>query len=304
MKSAISLTLAALMGLGALTSCGNGDSAKSGGYQLSDISNPTTGDSLMFYLGQMQSGEYWRMARRDSTYASEEARKEFMRGLRAGMDAVRESDAYNMGVFQGIQIAMNLKDFPEEYEGVAVNREVMLRAMTAGLDSDSAVNFTEAQQMFQMMMTQLDKAKEERDRAASIVSLASTAKDLKMERISDTLYGRTIEAGNGKRLTAGNKVDAEIKITEASGKEVPVPMPRQIEIGSRYVTPVIAEALATMDENGSAAFVTSAYMMFGNRCERMGLKPDQILTIAIKLGSQSASAKPADTTAPVINPSK
>ena len=49
---------------------------------IDDIADPTPGDSLMYYFGQMQADNYWRQTQNDSAMSSEEARTEYMRAWR------------------------------------------------------------------------------------------------------------------------------------------------------------------------------------------------------------------------------
>ncbi len=166
-----------------LTACGgdNAEQAKS----IADYKNATTADSLVFYFGQMRAAEYWREAHADTTLASRESRDEFLKGLRAGMDAVRSNMAYNQGVYLGIQLAMNLNEMDEGY-GIKTKKDIMLEAFADGLRNDSVVDYTAAAEEFSTIINALNTQKEEKDRQLGKDALVAEAKALKMTKINDS----------------------------------------------------------------------------------------------------------------------
>ena len=54
----------------ASVSCGDNNSNQN--YSLSQISNPTDADSLMYYFGQLRAVKFWRAAARDSALRTPE----------------------------------------------------------------------------------------------------------------------------------------------------------------------------------------------------------------------------------------
>lgn len=297
MKRYFSLIGAGLLMAGIMTACGgDGSSASTGDGALAGASQ---GDSLMYYFGQTRAAEFWEQAARDTTLADEAARKDFMRGVRAGLDAIKGSDAYNMGVFQGVQLALNLKDFQKDFPGVRLNNDIMLRAMADGLKSDSTFDPAEAQKALYAIIGRLEEQKAALDRAASVEALPAQAKTLGMTKISDQLYSKILTEGNGTKFNPGDTVTTAMTLTTVDGRTLRVPLPSEVVIGRRYVSALVSEALSTMTQNGAGRFLTSAYAMFGQRCERLDLKPSEPLILTIRTGSaigdKSGSESPKET---------
>ncbi len=297
----LSILGAGLVLAGTLTACeGDGSSASSQG----TLAGASQGDSLMYYFGQTRATEFWQQARRDTTLADEAARKEFMQGVRAGLDAVQNSEAYNLGVFQGVQLALNLKDFQKDFPGVTLKNDIMLRAMADGLKSDSTFDAEEAQKALYAIIGQLEARKEEADRAESVKGLQQQGDALSMRKITDYLYGVAFTAGDGTKFNPGDTVTTSMTLATVDGRTLRVPLPSEVVIGRRYVSPLVSEALATMTRNGASRFLTSAFAMFGNRCERLELKNDEPLILTIRTGS-AISSKESEVkrpTAPIEMP--
>ena len=104
------LSIVLVGGALALSSCSGGGSSTA-----DNLKDAAPGDSLLYYFGQIQAAEYWRQAESDTTLRDEKSREDFMRGVKAGMDAVRSEDAYNQGVYLGVQMAMQIKESEEAY---------------------------------------------------------------------------------------------------------------------------------------------------------------------------------------------
>ncbi len=283
-----------LCGAAALTlaSCSQG----SDGRQLGEIKNANAGDSLLYYFGQRQAADYWRAAERDTTFLSEQARRDYMRGIQAGMNAVRSGDdAYNQGVFQGIQMAMNIFQFDEDYN-MQLNPKVLVESMQAGLQSDSAVNVEEAQKEFYAIMGRLNQEREEYNRKQAASNLETAQKKLKMQKISNDLYGEVVSKGDTVRLKEGDKLKVSITATDEQGQELALPLPTEVTVGDRYMGPVFSEAYRSMTNGETKRFATTGYALFSGRSERMGVEPDAVIILTIKanLDTPSAAADKTD----------
>ena len=102
--------LIALMGaLLVLTGCKNSPK------KLSDLKGGTPADSMMYYFGQMQAGNYWQDAETDTLLRSDDSREEFMKGFRAAMGMDTDDPAYNKGLQLGLRLAVRLREFKERY---------------------------------------------------------------------------------------------------------------------------------------------------------------------------------------------
>ncbi len=276
--------------LGGLTACNNDTKPIS----TAELAGGTQADSLMYWLGQVNAIEYLNQADRDTTLKSLEARKEFLRGLRVGLDAVQEMEPYNTGVWQGVQMAINIRELAKQYPGMKFSDAIMTRSMAQALVADSTPDGAQAQANFQRIFAEMEAAKSEKDRDASVSGLSAAAGKLGMTEVTPYLYAKVLTPGNGTKFKDGDKVTTFIQVRRADGTQVRLPMPREVQIGARYVSPVIAEALATMTMDGTSSFATSAYALFGKRCESMGLQPSDVLIVDIKTGAPAAAALEAE----------
>lgn len=90
-----------------------------------DHSNAEKADSMLYYFAQMNGAQYDRDAQRDTTLASDEAKKAYIMGVQTGLNAAKEdNDAYNRGLNLGMQMAMTFQQFKKDY-GVELNKKVL-----------------------------------------------------------------------------------------------------------------------------------------------------------------------------------
>lgn len=260
------LLYAAVAAILTLPSCGNNKPAK-----LTDYPNATQGDSLMFYFGEMSSKEYWQSAETDSLLRGDAARKAYMKGIQAGLDAIKDDDAYNQGILAGIQMAMNMKEFSKNYPDVKLDSKIMLDALRGGLTSDTAVNLPQAQSNFYAVLSNIEAKKASADKKASDAALVAEAKKLNLRKISAALYGKQLSAGKGDILAEGDMVNVEISATVGSGQLVDMPFPSIVRIGQQVAGGlIISQALTTMSVGETAQFASTP-MDFAPQLYRRGL---------------------------------
>ncbi len=274
-----------------LASCGGGSDKSA--RTLADYDNVTAADSLIYYFGQLRAMDYWQYSYNDSTLKTRESRDEYLKGLRAGMDAARDNDAYNMGLSTGIQLAMNLKEFSEGYD-VEFNRAILLNAIEDGLVNDSVVNAGEANQEFRKVLEQLNLKKEEADRKIAGESLAESAKAAKWTRISDNLYATAGKGGEGATLKTGQEISIKIEISNLDGKEIDRRALDSMKVGQAFPGP-IAEVLLTMKMGEERTFYTTGPALFGRFIDRYGVKPTQVLVVKIATAAPKAKEAPAES---------
>ncbi|MDE7159770.1 MAG: hypothetical protein K2O24_02850 [Muribaculaceae bacterium] len=276
----ILVAAAATLMLGGLAACESDTKP----ITAAELAGASQTDSLMYWLGQVNAIEYLNQAERDTTLKTFEARKEFLRGLRVGLDAIKEMEPYNTGVWQGVQMAINLHELAKEYPDLKFNDAIMTRSMAEALVADSTPDAAKAQANFERIFSAMEAEKAERELAASIKDLPAVAKKLGMTEVAPHLFSKTITPGNGAPLQRGEKVATQITVTRTDGTPVRLPLPKEVQIGARYVSRVLTEALTTMNMNGVSTFATSAYALFGKRCESLNLQPSEVLTVEIKTG--------------------
>lgn len=270
-KSLLSIAASALI----LASCHNTGETSAG---MAD--ETAKADSLMYFFGQLRGSEYEQQAMQDTTYDTKAARQEYIKGVQAGLNAVKAGkDVYNNGVFLGMQMAMNMAQFAEDY-GVKLSNKSFLKGMREAVMADSAANPNELQQNFYRLMGEFNTAKERRDSIASADALAAEAAAKKYTKVNDVLYSQSASA-EGDKIKDGDKLKLSLKITTADGKEINAPMPDQITVGRRMAGNPVNEALLTLAPGQTGKFMTTAHALFGQRSAQMGLKADDVLLFEV-----------------------
>lgn len=280
------LFLAAGASLLLFAACSN-DKSESKVKTIADYSNLTTADSLLYYFGQLRAVDYWYYAKNDSNLLSRQSRDEYLKGLRAGLDASRDDDAYNQGLYVGVQLAMNMRDFAEEY-GVDINRKIIYDAIADGLANDSAVDSNEANHQFRELLEQMNARKEKADKEAAVAALSEAAKAGKWDKISDDLYGGLIKTpGAGEVLSIGDFASVSVEINDKDGKELDRRQSERAEIGKSFPG-IVSDALLKMKVGETRTFYTSAHTMFGRLISRYKLKPAQIISFTVTVNPPAA----------------
>lgn len=267
--AAIALILASCAGEGA-------DSTKS----TAVAESHAKADSLVYCFGQMRGSEYLREAQRDTTLATDAAKKEYLRGVKAGLDAVKaEKEAYNKGLLQGYQMAMNINQFKEDHD-IRLSDKVFLDGMSSVIMSDSTSNPQEMQSNFYRLMNEFTQAKEERDKEAALSALKAAGEALNMKQLTNQLWG-TEPADGAAVVKDGDKVKLEVSLTTLSGQVIDSPFPKELTVGQRMSTNPLTEAIRTLTSGQSGTFVTSAQALFGARAQQLGLKPADVLKMTV-----------------------
>lgn len=249
---------------------------------LSDISDASKADSLVYYFAQMRGAEYDREAQRDTTLATDEAKKAYIMGVQAGLNSTKEgNEAYNRGMFLGMQMAMNFQQFKKDYD-VKLNKKVFIESLAEALSSDSLVDPSEMQREFYRLMGEFNSQKEERDSKAATENLSKAAASLKLKPISENLYGEVTEKTDGAQIKDGDDVNATITFAHADGKSIDTPLPSKFKVGSRNLPETVSDALKTLKSGESGKFATSARAIFGQRSSQIGLEPSDVVVMTIK----------------------
>lgn len=270
---------ACLLALCACNESGEGSKART----LADYKNVTAADSLVYYFGQLRALDFWQYTYNDTTLRTRESRDEYLRGIRAGMDAVRESDAYNQGLYVGIQMAMNLKDFSRDYD-VSFNRQILLDAVADGLLNDSVVDAGVANSEFRRIMTGLDAAKDAREQEAAKAALAADAAKHHWVKINETMYAASAIPASEARLQVGDPVGILVDIYRPDGKELDHFARPAMKVGEDVPGPV-TDALLHMAPKSKQTFYVPAVLLFGRFYERYGVKASDILKVDVSAGT-------------------
>ena len=257
------------------TSCQN-----TGSGSLSKDSTPA--DSLMYYLGQMRAADYAREAKRDTTMDNAAAKRAYLQGFQAGMNGMRADDeAYNRGFQQGVQMAMNMHEFSENYD-MKLNGQVFLGSLSACLAADSLPESREIQQEFRKVMNSITTAKENRDKEASRETLTQVAAKLNLPKIADDLYGKVTETTEGEQIKEGDEVKLDVKAEKADGSSFKGNLPTRGKVGARNFPEPLNDAIISLKDGETGHFATTAMALYGQRCKQMGLEPSDIITFTLK----------------------
>lgn len=277
MKMKTSLYAAAVVvAAAALASCSGNSEGDSKIRQLSDYKDLTAGDSVAYYYGQLTSLEYWRNAKVDTTLLDRESRDQYLKGLRAGYDAIRSNDAYNQGFFMGVQLAMQMKEFGEDYS-TTVSKKVLVNAIEDGLKQDSIINEGELQQNFTEITNSIQMRKDAADRAEAAEILKKEAARNKWQAINVDLYAGPARGGEGDVLKEGDQVGISVVFMNPKGQPIDRRENPDMIVG-KMLPGAVTQGLQTMKVGQTRTFYASAQAVFGRFCQRYGLKGNEIVS--------------------------
>lgn len=289
--------LLAALGSLLLTSCGGNSTS-----DLNEISDASTGDSLLFYYGRDVATDFWREADGDSTLRLESSREDYLRGVKAGLSAVRDNDAYNQGIYVGLQVATNLRELKRNYPDLEIDDQVFLSAMRAALENDSVVDAPQNKADFYRLLDHLARTKEKSDTEKARVLLKETAEKLGMNQISEFLYGKAVTQGSGPILKDGDVIELDITAAFANGQMVGMSFPKQAMVGRNYQSPIISEALRTMKVGETKQFIASPVQLTPRRYHQGEYSADRVIkfTIFVKslVNPDASAAVPSPASSP------
>lgn len=278
MKSIFSTLIASALVI--LSSCGQNKGA-----DLSDISNPTAGDSMMYYFGQVRAHEYLEDANTDTTLRSQEQREKYLEGIRKGMAAIRDDkdeDTYNRGVRVGTRMAYNILEFEKVY-GIQLDEDVLLASIEKGLFNAGDIPELDYQKKFYTLLGELKLRAQAKDREKSQLSLIEEARERNLSKLYDNLYYRITRKGTGPYAHHGDAIYVAVSYQRANGEDIGMPSPEMVTLGAPGVPEVLNRAYSRLTKGSSAVFATTADAVFASRSEIMGMKPSEVMIMTITL---------------------
>lgn len=291
MRNIIKTILIAAVSL-SITACG-----PEKGKSIDQMKNLTTADSILYFYGQIRSHEYDKMAIRDTTLNGIEARKRYLDGLRKGFELVSKTDpSYNLGLKDGIDLAIRNNNFQEEFE-IKSNSKILMQSMAYGILENDTISPLNAQTNFYNAVHNMNSKRVHEKLAEIHHDLAMEAEIRDMSKLDELLYKRVIEGGEGAEIRYGSHVDVYIRYAAQRGNDLGIPSPRNLVIDNQ-LPGVLAPMLLSMRDGEIASFATSAYTMFGNRIHSLGLSPKDIVFATITINSvqnPTKQAEPNDT---------
>lgn len=257
-----------------MASCQNGNGGLS--------ANSAQTDSLMYYLGEINAGDYIRESQRDTAMKEYSAKQAYLDGVKAGLKVLRDGEeSFNKGAMLGMQMAFNMVNFSEQME-VSIDKSVYISSLQNALAADSMPNVQMAQAEFRRLMGEIEKAKKDRDQVASRESLSQLATAAGLPKIDDDLYGKVTQTTDGAILNQGDEVEVEVKLTQEDGTPVNMPMQSKGKIGNKRNFPeIISNAMLNLKSGETGEFMTTAHALTGGRTQQLNLKPTDVIKITV-----------------------
>lgn len=261
-----------------LSSCGAHE-----GKDISEYENPTSADSLLFFLVQLRAHEYWDQAVKDTAMRSPKARAQFIAGFRKGFNSIKEADDdYNRGLELGYRMAINLQKFEKMYD-IEIPKEMATSNLQYGLRDGAEIPEFKYQDSYYQILNRLKKEQRDRDHERAQMTLEEGGNERQMTKISDNLYFRLIKKGGGPNAQYGQSAHVIVNYERADGEDIAVPSPGLVTIGAHGVPDALNNAYTRLNKGAVGQFLTTAEAVFGTRTYIMGMKPEDVLLVTITL---------------------
>lgn len=245
------------------------------------IDDKAKADSLTYYFGQIRVLEYLHEAESDTTLLEKQTKEEYLRGLRAGLQSIKnDKNAYNQGLFLGMQLAMNMNQFKEEYE-VALSPKILMESISKTLFSDSVPDGSEIQREFYRLMNEFNAAKDVKERELSNKAMKEKAEELKMVQLTENLYSKNPKVVKENAFKDGDNVIMNLKVTGPDGSPITSPFPQEVSMGSRLRGNPLFDALESLAPGETGQFITTAGALFGQRSAQLNLKKTDVIVIEL-----------------------
>ena len=245
--------------------------------------NPSDTDSMMYYFGEMQANNYSQDAESDTLLRSEEAKAQFMEGLRHAIKMDSSDEAYNKGLQLGLRLALRLREFENRY-GVSFSKDIMAAALENALNSYKEVDIISAQKGFYAIKDRLELKTASKEVSDAIVKLRTQGNDNGFIMISDTLFAKDVTPGNGgPTFKNGDRVAVEVSASTLDGKEIVArQFPDSLTIGEGRVPKIVSIGINTMTNGQTRTFMTTPRTLFGKRYAAYHLPHDEPVLFTVK----------------------
>lgn len=262
-------------------------SCDGGSGTLSESSTPT--DSLMYYVGQLNAGEYWRDSNNDTTLREASQKEAYLAGVRAGLNLMKDGDeTYNRGLMAGLQMANQVIQFSESYE-VTLDKNMYVRSLSNAILADTMPNSREAQHNIGLIIRSIEQQKSEKDKALSQESLQQVATKDNLPKLTDDLYGKVTVKTDSAAFVKNDNVDIKLQLAKENGETINLPLPTKGRVGNERSFPmVISDALLKLKSGETGEFLTTAHALFGPTAKQRGFEPTEVIKMTL-----SASIAPA-----------
>lgn len=263
-----------------LTGCG-----KEKPSPLGNLGQPSLSDSLIYYYGLLEGGEYLKAAQKDTVLATSRERERYLKGLKDGLNAVAEvNDTYNRGLQNGVELALALYSYNRMY-GIDLNRDLLYQSIAYALQSDTMPDEAKTLKEFHTIVDKLDFKKREAMVKDMHLSLPAEAKRLNMKKLSDNLYVTDANLGTGNLIRRGDIVFATLNYILESGRNLEMPSAQQLTVGGPTMSEVMIRVYTRMRKGGSAQYATTAGALFGDRAQQLGLPENEVILMSVEINN-------------------
>lgn len=268
------------------------------GRSLDDIKNPTTVDSISNLWGQMFAVDYWRAAQGDSIAMSREARDQYLKGVADALKLAGKDDAYIEGYIQGLQMVQHSENYKDDM-GIKIDLNETLKGIAYGLRSDSTVDVNKVNQDLTFITTREAQKLDEKEKAESTKELDKYAKSKGLNKLTPELYGKITSEGNGTALKEGDLISCHITVTDSKGKQIALPLPRELEVSSSLANTPLGQAVLRLKDGGQGDFASTGFNILGKNARQFQVSPNEILLfhVTVQKGASGSNepAKPVQT---------
>lgn len=259
------------------------------GHELSEITNATPADSLLYFYGQLKAVDYWHSAALDTTLNDPDSIDAYLLGVEKGLKSFKDDDAaYNKGISDGVRLAAKLLKFERNY-GIVANPGMVYNGLALGIKNKNSVNEKDAREAFYKIVRVMGEKRLAQEQEAGEKMLREVAASLKMYCINNTLWCRIMEDGSGEVFKKGDVVKVHLHVSAPDGRDLNIELPPQVEVGSKYGANVFNEAIESMKSGEKSQYATTAYALLGGSCEKFNLMPSDIVLFTISTISVSRS---------------
>lgn len=271
------LICSALLAL-SLAACG-----EDAGKPISDLKDPSTTDSLLYYYAQLRAYQYWQEAVKDTNMRHLEERQEFLNGVEAGLKAAYDNNEYyNVGLRLGMRMAANVDKFEKRFD-VILNPEIIMQSLRYGLDDRNEIDYAYCQSQFYRLVDEISTAQMAKNEEKVHRALIETARTNHLMKINHDLYYRIERKGSGPNAVRGDVVRVSVSYTRPDGSDLGMPGPKQVYVGAPGVAPVMSEAYSRLNKGAVGIFATSADDIFRSRASVLGFDPSEVIIVKITL---------------------
>lgn len=253
------------------------------GKPLSDYPDASVGDSMLYYYGQLRGYDYWKMAVADTNLRSPENRELYLKGIKDGIDAVKNNDKiYNDGVRLGVRMKINLYNYEENFD-VDLDDEILLESIRYALLTETDIPELKYQDNFYKLIGKMKKKRRKVQKEVAQRTLIEEARELNLAKISDDLYFKISQHGEGPKAHVGDIINVSVDFQKPDGRDLGFPTPEKVTVGAPGSADVMTQIYCRLNKGAMGVFATSAAALFGTRCEVVGVKPAQVIIIYVTL---------------------